>query len=195
MMDIINNKNGYGGTNSSRIAEILSIESVNNFKHLIIVTDGQVSQDEIKKSDEIMKSNKNIKLEYVTTFIIETTSTTNLSVGAPYCRQCPNSTIFVNKQNKEFKQPSLFEEDLREWENLEKSQNYNQNNFLSNFSKIQNAVKAKTLGASSENTLQILQQFKEKCQKETPNPEFISKIDSLIKLAKEGNMNMELKVT
>ena len=194
MMDIVNNRKGSGGTNSSKIANILSLEANNNFKHLLIVTDGEVDKTEIEKSDNIMKSNNNIKLEFVSTFIIKTSGTCNLSVGAPYCRNVPNSTIYVSKEGKEIKQPSLFEEDLNEWKQLETNIYYTQDDFLKNYTKIENAVKAKTLGSSSGNVLQTLSNFKERI-KGNAKVEFINKIEYLIKLAKEGNMDLSLKVT
>ena len=198
MMNINNNKSGSGGTSSSKIAQILTDESNNNYKHLVIVTDGEVSSSEISNSDNIMKNNKNIKLKFVSTFIIETGGSCNLSVGAPYCRDVPNSTILVLKNGEEKRQPSLFKEDIKEWENLEKNNNYSQKDFLDNFNRIQSAVKAKTLGSSSEETLKVLKSFKSRISNKNSSslfPEFVNKIDSLIKMAKEGNMDLSLKVT
>lgn len=198
MMNIIKNKKGNGGTSSSKIAQILSNESNNNYKHLVIVTDGEVSSSEISNSDNIMKNNKNIKLEFVSTFIIETGGNCNLSVGAPYCRDIPNITILVLKNGEEKRQPSLFKEDINEWEKLKKNNNYSQKDFLDNFNRIQSAVKAKTLGSSSEETLMELTSFKSRISDKNSSsllPEFVNKIDSLIKMAKEGNMDLSLKVT
>lgn len=197
LMNIIKNRGGKGGTNSSKIAEILNIESINNYKHLIIVTDGEVNQNEITKSDNIMKNIKNIKLEFVSTFIIQTGGRCNLSVGAPYCRDIPNQTIYVLNNGEEKIQPSLFVEDINEWEKLEKNQNYSQKDFLDNFGRIQMAVKAKTLGSASEKTLKILVAFKSRFENNGSSllPTFIEKINSLIKLAKEGNLDFSLKVT
>ena len=42
----INDMDGVKGTSSSLIAEIANIEK-NNFEHLVIVTDGKVTNDEI----------------------------------------------------------------------------------------------------------------------------------------------------
>ena len=197
MIQIIDKRKGTGGTNSSLIAEILSLEKNNGFKHLIIVTDGEVSSSEIRNSDNLMqKMGDSIKLEFVSTFIIYTGGNVDLSVGAPYCRNIANSTIYIDKNNKEYAQPSLFKEDLDEWNNLEKNPNYTQEMFLKNYSRIENAVKAKTLGASSESTLEVLYKFKKNIEsKGNVKPEFIHKIDILIKLAKEGNMNLSLKIT
>ena len=196
MMEIISNMSGSGGTSSSKIAEILLLESNNNFDHLVIVTDGEVSLNEINKSDDIMKKNRNnIKLKYVSTFIIDTYGKCNLSVGAPYCRDVPNTTIYVDKDLKEVKQPSLFKEDLDEWKKLGK-EGYSQKEFLDNYSKILNAVKAKTLGSSSKETLRTLLNFKKKVLDEEKSlPIFIDKINGLISFAQEGNMDFSLKVT
>ena len=191
---IIDGRTGTGGTSSSLIAKILEIENGNNFKHLVIVTDGNVSGNEIRNSDKIMKNNiSKIKLEFVSTFIIDTGGKVDLSVGAPYCREVANSTIYIDKNNKEHIQPSLFKEDIDEWEKLEKNPNYTRDDFLKNFSRIENAVKAKTLGSASESTLKTLNNFKNRIS--NPKPDFTTKIDKLINLAREGNMDMKLKVT
>ena len=102
-------------------------------------------------------------------------------------------------------QPTLYEEDLYEWNKLEEStkesanMNYTQEKFLENFTRIENAVKAKTLGASLEfttQTLETLKKFKGKIKESgNINQEIIAKIDTLIKLAEEGNMNLSLKIT
>ena len=56
MNKFISNKKGNGGTSSSLIAEIGRIEKNGNFEHLIIVTDGQVSTNDIDTSDNKVKN-------------------------------------------------------------------------------------------------------------------------------------------
>ena len=68
---------------------------------------------------------------------------------------------------------------------------------MDNFNRIETAVKAKTLGSASETTLNTLLSFKSKITKNGSSllPEFENKINLLIKLAKEGNMDFSLKIT
>ena len=83
MEEFIDKMEGYGDTNSSLIAEI-ALNAGNTYReHLLIVTDGEVPNSCIDKSTKLINDN-NIKFKYVTTFIIGEGS--NLSVGAPYCR-------------------------------------------------------------------------------------------------------------
>ena len=194
IIKIIDIKYGNGGTMSSLIAKILDLEKNNDFKHLVIVTDGKVDKNEILNSDKYMKSIiNNIKLEFISTYIIDTGENVDLSVGAPYCREFANNTIYIDKNNGEHVQPSLFQEDLDEWKKLV-NLNYTKNDFLKNYSRIENAVKAETLGSSSESALEALTKFKKKIN-ENQDSDFINKIEKLIKLAKEGYMDFSIKVT
>jgi len=70
------------GTNSSLIAEIENDEKDNNFKHLMIITDGDVKNEEVDLS--------NIKFSFVSIFIIKTgDDKLNESVDCSYSRDCP----------------------------------------------------------------------------------------------------------
>ena len=55
MDDFFAQREGSGGTYSNLFAEIANIEKLENFEYLIIVTDGQVSQKEIKKCNDLVK--------------------------------------------------------------------------------------------------------------------------------------------
>jgi len=77
---------GNGGTESFLIAEIAKQEPEYR-DHLLIVTDGEVDFDCIQKAQEILE-NTRIEFKYVTLFVIGNGD--NLSVGAPFCRNCEN---------------------------------------------------------------------------------------------------------
>lgn len=127
---LIENKYGYNGTKSSLIAEIACQSFIRD--HLIIVTDGSVDQDEIDKSDKLVKD-YNIKFKYVTTFIIseefdpfmkenlangyvqlsddeleQFKIKCDISVCSPYCRNCPYVTYHIKS---EFERETLFKLD------------------------------------------------------------------------------------
>ena len=100
---------GFGGTDSSLIAKIAIDAGESYREHLLIVTDGIVKKSCIDESTLIIQNN-NIKFKYVTTFIIGDGS--NLSVGAPYCRDCPNVTYSIKSENERKKITSLFPQDI-----------------------------------------------------------------------------------
>ena len=141
---------GTGGTNIVRISEIIDKEKENNFKHLVIITDGEVDHQIIYSADLEMK-NVNYTFDFVSVYIIGPTG--NLSVGAPFCRNTPNKT-FVKKYKEDcFKElMTLTLEDLNIIDNLEKYDNYK--DFMDNYEKILNALKAKCIGVSENEDLE-----------------------------------------
>jgi len=99
----IQQRKGSGGTNSENIAYIAKACPTHR-EHLIIVTDGEVSEKYIKQCDVLMNQ-YNIKFKFVSVYVIG--SGGNLSVGAPFCRGCPNRTIHVLNANERINGPSL----------------------------------------------------------------------------------------
>ena len=135
---------GRGGTDICRIVEIINLEKENNFKHLVIITDGEVDFDNIKEADEIM-NNIDYQFDFVSVYIIGPEA--NFSVGAPFCRNVPNRTFSKVHQNDIFTElMTLTLEDLNLINNLENFDNYD--DFMNNYEKILNAVKAKCIGVS-----------------------------------------------
>ena len=187
--NIINKKIGSGGTHSHLIAEISNEERNNKFQHLVIVTDGNVENDEIVKGDNLMNQ-YNIKYSYVTTYIIKTGGFCDRSVGASFCRNCPNTTIYVDSDEKEYPQPSLTKLDIESFEKLDtiKSE-YEFNQYSKN---IENAIKAKTLGSASNEVKEKLNLLKSKII--NPSNEFLEKWKSLYNFALKGNQDMSIKV-
>jgi hypothetical protein len=92
MDDFISKKRGDEGTDSSLIAKIAIDTKSDNFEQLIIVTDGDVYPKDIDKCDELVTEN-NIQFSYVSVYIIGDDG--NESVGCPFCRGCPGSTIKI----------------------------------------------------------------------------------------------------
>ena len=104
----IKNKQGKEGTSIINIAK-LAQESPNHREHLIIVTDGCASQYDIDECDKYLLQN-NIKFKYVSVYVIGKGG--NMSVGAPFCRNCPSKTIIIHDENNRIKAPSLSHEDI-----------------------------------------------------------------------------------
>ena len=96
-------KLGNEGTDIINIAK-LAKESPDHREHLIIVTDGRASLCDIEKCDKFLKK-ENIKFQYVSVYIIGKEG--DRSVGAPFCRNCPNRNILVLDQNNRINVASL----------------------------------------------------------------------------------------
>mgnify|MGYP002622861730 CR=1 FL=1 len=149
----INEMDGIKGTKSSVIAEIANLEQNeynNNFEHLIIVTDGDVSNEEVDLSDQKVKE-YNLHFSFVSTFIIDTGDLKNESVGCPYSRDCPGYTYIVDYQGNQREQASLYGEDFQIFNNLNKIKTYEE--FKSKYGNIYRIFRAKCLGKNPDDEL------------------------------------------
>ena len=148
MNEFIKEKKGLGGTNSTNIAKI-AIDAGNSYReHLLIVTDGKVELIDIKESTDLLEKN-NIKFKYVTTFIIGDEG--NLSVGAPYCRDCPNVTYEIKYKNDRKKLVTLLPEDIQTLDEIIMINNYQE--FCEKYDNIDRAIQSKMLGADIDQEL------------------------------------------
>ena len=147
----IKNKKGHGGTDSENIAKLIQ-ESPNHREHLIIVTDGEVPENCIKKCDDIM-SQSNIQFKFISVYVVGTSQTVNLSVGAPFCRACPNKTIQVIDANNRIRGPTLSLDEIAAFNQIPNINSINQFNTL--FNKLFSVIKAKQLGKNCDNDLVI----------------------------------------
>jgi hypothetical protein len=129
-----------GNTESTQIAKLITIEE-DYREHLLIVTDGKVSRKFIEKCNEILSTN-NVKFKFVTSIIIGNEG--NLSVGAPFCRNCPNITIYIPKENQRNVLASLMLDEIEILNNLEKIDSYEE--FINNYEKLENVIKVKMIG-------------------------------------------------
>ena len=118
--------------------------------HLLIVTDGCVSERKILKCNELMEQ-YNIKFKYVTIYVIENNGKGNLSVGSPFCRDSPNKTIHIVSEDKReiFETYSL--NDLEIFNNIEKINNYNE--FKEKYENLKRVIKAKVLGKKGDENI------------------------------------------
>ena len=147
----MNEMDGVRGTSSSLIAEIANEEKDHNFEHLIIITDGDVQNDEIDKSDLKFKE-YGLNFSFVSTFIIKTgDQVLNESVGCPYSRNCSGFTYIVDEQGNQREHVSLLKEDIEIFDNLDKISTYNE--FQSKFWNIFRVVRAKCLGKNGDDEL------------------------------------------
>ena len=157
-----------GDTYPYLIADIIEEEKNNKCRHLVIITDGNVSQEEINEADEKIK-NINYNFDYVTVYILGDEA--DLSVGAPFCRNTPNKTFEKKGPEDNFKElVTLSKEDIETLEHLE--QYYNYNEFMNNYDKIFKAVQAKCIGTSDENLKNRLEIMFANIMKDSKNIDF-----------------------
>ena len=136
----------------------------------------------IDKSTELIKNN-NIKFKYVTTFIIGTGS--NLLVGAPYCRDCPNITYAIREPNQREKMASLLPEDIQSLSQIHTINNYQE--FIIKYPFLDRDIQAKMLGANTDQDLiKKLNNLKNKVEQNIQQNElndFKNKWNSLFNMA------------
>ena len=108
-------KYGIGDTYPYLIADIIEEEKSNNCRHLVIITDGCVSENKINKADEKIK-NINYNFDYVSVYILGDDA--DLSIGAPFCRNTPNKTFSKKGPNDILKEEiTLSKEDIQTLDN------------------------------------------------------------------------------
>ena len=184
IMKWIQNKSGYGGTSSERIAEIAKI-CPNHREHLIIVTDGEVGENNIRQSDNLMNQ-YDIKFKFVSVYVIG--SEGNLSVGAPFFRGCPNRTIQVLAHERIYG-PSLSLEEISAFNSLPKINSIEE--FNSKYDKLLSGIKAKQLGKNADTKMmEILDALKDRLTSKFSNIE--EKWKNLYDIASNGIHNFKI---
>ena len=155
--------------------------------HLIIVTDGCVSEKKILKCDELMQK-YNIKFKYVTIYVIENNGKGNMSVGAPFCRDSPNKTIHVINEKKR----EIFETySLNDLDIFNKIKNINiYKEFNEKYESLRKVIKAKVLGKNGDTTIKedlnnLEERIKNTVNNENKN-DFFNKINLLKDYANKG---------
>ena len=141
-----NNLEGHRGTESFLIAEIAKQEPEYR-EHLLIVTDGEVDLDRIQKTQEILE-NTGIEFKYVTLFVIGNGD--NLSVGAPFCRNCEN-IIFGNRNGERFSMGNLLPDDINNLNEIDSISNYDE--FIMKYESLDKAIQAKMIGSEVDHEL------------------------------------------
>ena len=148
MDSFIASKYGPDGTESYYIAEIGRVTKNENFEHLIIVTDGQVSTYDIDESDRRVQQ-YGLQYSYVSTYIIG--SGGDESVGCPFSRGCPGITYIIDNSGNERQQASLSKEDQNALSNINSINNWD--TFNKKYQNLFNAIRAKCLGRNADSDL------------------------------------------
>ena len=134
----------------------------------------------------------NIKFKYVSIFIIGTDG--NLSVGAPFCRDCPNKTVQILSENKRINGPSLSLEEIAAFKNM--SNLDTKESFYEKFDLLKSAIQAKQLGKDGDENMQnILNNLRTKLIENMNQEEkldFEKKWNILFNMAKFGIHNYDV---
>ena len=145
----ISNKNCPDGTSSRYIFNAIQDAGSSYWNgHLIIVTDGEVGSGDIDECDRLMK-NSGIKFKYVTTYVIGTGG--NLSVGAPFNRQCANQTINVLRVGHRDVKMQVSISTINAMNKLDVISTYLE--FRNNYGKLSNAILSRMLGKNADQNL------------------------------------------
>ena len=184
MDSFIAEKRGYDGTQSFYIAEIGRKTKFENFEHLIIVTDGCVSIEDIDESDRKVK-NYGLQYSFVSTYIIG--SGGNESVSCPFCRNCPFTTYLVDYNGNETIRASLSKEDLYTLNKINTINNWN--DFNSKYQSLFNAIRSKMLGKNEDSDLKNkLNSLKARITDAgSEQNDFVNKFNNLLYMA-NGNL-------
>ncbi len=182
--EFINKKYGNEGTYAINIVNLIKENINEGFDNLIIATDGKI--DDIKKCDDELKLMEQ-PFSFVKTFVIGNDG--DLSVGAPFSRNCPHETIHFNENG---------EKSLINLSNLD-FKVYNDIDYINEFLEFENIYKSlykcvfvRVLGKENgdQDIVNKLNSLKNRiCQKinEGNKNIFDLKIDKLIKMA-NGNI-------
>jgi hypothetical protein len=141
MENHIKNKRGGGGTNPHLVADEVVKKG---YKKIILITDGQVSDNDVSNCDQKLKDFKFTKsICYV---VASSSETLNMSVTCPFTRECPNEVYEKNSNAPITKMISLAEEDLAILDTLN---TISLENFEINFEKIENVIITLNMGKES----------------------------------------------
>ena len=147
----ISERKGGGGTYNRNIYKSI-IESGSSYwnGHLIIITDGEVDIEDIDECDNLMKDSK-CQFKYVTTYVIGTGGKWNLSVGAPFNRECANQTIQVLYKGHRDVKMQISNSAINAKKKLDSISTYSE--FREYYGKLSNVIFAKMAGKQADDDL------------------------------------------
>ena len=179
MMRIIDREDGTNGTRPSSILEVLERNESIPREHLILVTDGHIDGGDIDNCDKIVQRKK-IKFKYVTTYIIGPNG--DLSVGAPFARECGSVTYEVLESGTRTIEGAKCH-DFSELENIDSIRNIKE--FNAKYIALRNATKQKMIGREKDmDLLGKYERLRERLQKSVQmDPETIRRLNVLIRLS------------
>lgn len=156
MRKIYTNMEGNEGARPFVIAEKLASDSSIPREHLILVTNGGVSQSNVERCDQILQNN-NIHFKYVTSYIIGIGA--NLSVDVPFTRGCSSKTIEVHPNHSRRVHIKNFLDQIDNINSLDQFKRYSKALFKATIQKV--------LGTEGDKSLQFkFEELKNRLMKE-----------------------------
>ena len=146
--EFISAQKGEGQTYSYLIAEIGKETKKEKFKHLLIVTDGEVKPEIIEECDKKIED-YGLQYSYVSTYIIGKKG--NESVGCPYCRGCTGITYKIDEQGNQTTLASLSKFDQKTLKDIHLIRDLD--TFKSKYKNLFSAIRAKCLGRKEDKVL------------------------------------------
>ena len=118
----------------------------------------------------------------------------NLSVGAPFCRGCPNRTIHVINENERVNGPSLSLDEIAAFNKLSNINSFSEFNSL--YDKLFSIIKIKLLGKDEDSeVMNYLQELKSRIINSvsgTEKNDFENKWNKLYEMASYGVHNFNI---
>ena len=206
LIQFIKNRDGYPGISSSNIAKIAACTNISD--NLIIVTDGSVIQNEIERSDHILMQHR-IRFNFVATFIILNEDDPeiqemnqisgmnikiepDLSVGAPYSRNCQSITINIPRPNERVVLASLTSKDIGALKNIDGINTIQE--FDSSFLSLHKIIRSSMIGRPTDESLvhkldSLHQRIIETGLNKDEQNHFDQEFDLLMKIARGSLLN------
>lgn len=151
MMEICDEKNGYGGGTSPQTIIDLILESNPKItaEHLVIITDGQISYYDVSYCINLVESN-HITFKMVDTYVIGEYG--DQSVGTVFQKESPSTTyIYKPRQNEPFIEV-VSKRDIREYDKLSEIDTLDK--FEEKFDALFKVIKTKMMGKDSNEELE-----------------------------------------
>jgi hypothetical protein len=145
LLIMIKRQSGYGGTDPRVIANML--KTTKTFNNIIIITDGEISDDLVRKTDLILQD---VSLNYVTCYIISNTRNTssiNLSVVCPFVRGGTSKVLTIGIDLNTF--VCQQQRHATDFGILDRISSMTIDDFLENYSLIESLLIARNMGRST----------------------------------------------
>lgn len=147
-MEINKKREGDGCTFPKVIFNLFNKDKKGHYSEFILITDGEVSQNEVQECDSNFQSSKNnLIYDYAEVYLIGDKKSTNLSVGCPFTRFCPSKTILKCPQEEKII-TQVYSEDLKIVEKI--SSISTEGEFNENYESLKNALIVRLIGTSGD---------------------------------------------
>ena len=194
-LEINKKKEGNGGTSPQSIFDLYKNKEKINYSEFILISDGQVDQNEVEKCDKNFELYKNIlNYDYAEVYLIGKKEYTNLSVACPFTRFCPSKTILKSPDEEKIIS-EISSDDLKIVEKVNTIST--EEEFNENFESLKKACVVRLIGTNGDveirKALLLMQKRIVSNNAKTNKTSNEEKIDVLLKEKKFEEAKNELK--